>query len=104
MILKVDISMRDYAQWCLIVLFFASTVCSLCMSFLWMRKGKSSRWKNGYTVVRVLSIIEIALLITAFVFLFCRDFSMVQIFVSIAYLAASVNSVIFVPKRKDIEY
>ena len=103
MILKVDISMRDYAQWCLIVLFFASTVCSLCMSFLWMRKGKSSRWKNGYTVVRVLSIIEIALLITAFVFLFCRDFSMVQIFVSMAYLAASVNSVVFVPKRKDIE-
>lgn len=104
MILKVDISMRDYAQWCLIVLFFASTVCSLCMSFLWMRKGKSSRWKNGYTVVRVLSIIEIALLITAFVFLFCRDFSMVQIFVSMAYLAASVNSFVFVPKRKDIEY
>ena len=96
--------MRDYAQWCLIVLFFASTVCSLCMSFLWMRKGKSSRWKNGYTVVRVLSIIEIALLITAFVFLFCRDFSMVQIFVSMAYLAASVNSFVFVPKRKDIEY
>ena len=69
-----------------------------------MRKGKPARWKNGYTVVRVLSIVEIALLITAIVFLFCRDFSMVQIFVSIAYLAASVNSVIFVPKRKDIEY
>ena len=104
MILKVDISMRDYGQWCLIVLFFASTVCSLCMSFLWMRKGEPSRWKNGYTVVWVLSIIEIALLITAFVFLFCRDFSMVQIFVSMAYLAASVNSFVFVPKRKDIEY
>ena len=104
MILKVDISMRDYGQWCLIVLFFASTVFSLCMSFLWMRKGKPARWKNGYTIVRVLGIVEIALLIAAIVFVLCRDFSMVQIFVSIAYLAASVNSVIFVPKRKDIEY
>lgn len=96
--------MRDYAQWCLIALFFASTVYFLCMSFLWMRKGKPTRWKNGYTVVRVLSIVEIALLITAIVFLFCRDFSMVQLFVSMAYLAASVSSVVFVPKRKDIEY
>lgn len=96
--------MRNYAQWGLVVLFFASTVYSLCMSFLWMRKGKPARWKNGYIILRVLSIVEIALLITAIVFFFCRDFSMVQIFVSIAYLAASVNSVVFVPKRKDIEY
>lgn len=104
MILEEDISVRNYAQWGLVVLFFASTVYSLCMSFLWMRKGKPVRWKNGYIILRVLSIVEIALLITAIVFFFCRDFSMVQIFVSIAYLAASVNSVIFVPKRKDIEY
>lgn len=96
--------MRDYAQWCLIALFFASTVYFLCLDFLWMRKGKPTRWKNGYTIVRVLSIVEIALLITAVVFLFCRDFSMVQLFVSMAYLAASVSSVVFVPKRKDIEY
>lgn len=96
--------MRNYEQWGIIALFFASTVYFLCLDFLWMRKGKPARWKNGYTIVRVLSIVEIALLITAVVFLFCRDFSMVQLFVSIAYLAASVNSVIFVPKRKDIEY
>ena len=96
--------MRNYAQWGIIALFFASTVYFLCLDFLWMRKGKPARWKNGYIILRVLSIVEIALLITAIVFFFCRDFSMVQIFVSIAYLAASVNSVVFVPKRKDIEY
>ena len=96
--------MRDYGQWCLIVLFFASTVCSLCMSFLWMRKGMPARWKNGYTIVRVLSIVEIALLITAIVFLFCRDFSMVHLFVLLAHLAACLSTAVFVPKGKDIEY
>ena len=60
--------MRDYAQWCLIVLFFALTVYFLCLDFLWMREGKPTRWKNGYTIVRVLSIVEIALLITAILF------------------------------------
>ena len=96
--------MRDYAQWGIIALFFASTVYFLCLDFLWMRKGKPTRWKNGYTIVRVLSIVEIALLITAIVFLFCRDFSMVHLFVLLAHLAACLSTAVFVPKGKDIEY
>lgn len=98
------INVRNYAQWGIIALFFVSTLYFLWLSFSWMRKGKPARWKNGYTILRVLSIVEVALLIVAIIFFLCRDFSMVQIFVSIAYLAASVNSVVFVPKRKDIEY
>ena len=59
MILEVDISMRDYAQWGIIALFFASTVYFLCLDFSWMRKGKPARWKNGYTIVRMLGVLSV---------------------------------------------
>ena len=93
--------MRNYAQWGIIALFFASTVYFLCLDFSWMRKGKPARWKNGYTIVRMLGVLSVVLWIAAIVSLVFWNELLMWWSASIGYLAAGFSTAVFITERRS---
>lgn len=92
--------MRNYEQWGIIALFFASTFYFLYLSFSWMRKGKPARWKNGYTVVRLLGVFSVVLWIAAIVSLAFGNELLMWWSASIGYLAAGFSTAVFITERR----